>query len=547
MALQIGDEIGPYKITEQLGAGGMATVYKAYHARLDRNVAIKVMHATFLQNDAFVARFEREARIVARLEHPNIVPIYDYSEVEKQPYLVMKFIEGRTLKDVLRESSLPQDEILRLMTAVAHALDYAHKQGVLHRDIKPSNIIIDQRGNPYLTDFGLARLLQAGESTMSADVMLGTPHYISPEQASGSTELDARTDIYSLGVVLYELLTGRVPYAGNTPYAIVHDHIYTPVPRTSEVNPGMSPQIENVLLKALEKKPADRYATASEMLDALRSAVSGSAQSQTASAALVEAKPKIAAEAPPKRQTTPDAKSFPPIPPIPPMPPLPTANSIDNFAKRMEEFGERMGAMGERFGEQAGEIGERFGDSIGRAFDSDSQQRGRNRDRRRNRSQWRTGTQWVTDGPEGDGFYTPAEMTAFEASLTDDRIRKQIEKRMEGRIGFYTHLAIYLCVNLGLWAIWLFDGGGFPWPMFTTFFWGMGMFAHMSDYYNKYGGGRDKREEMIQREIERERNRLSGETSKVKNDERRVRLTEDGELTDSFIDEIDNPNKRKNQ
>jgi len=530
MALQIGDEIGPYKITEQLGAGGMATVYKAYHARLDRNVAIKVMHATFLQNDAFVARFEREARIVARLEHPNIVPIYDYSEVEKQPYLVMKFIEGQTLKDVLRESSLPQDEILRLMTAVAHALDYAHKQGVLHRDIKPSNIIIDQRGNPYLTDFGLARLLQAGESTMSADVMLGTPHYISPEQASGSTELDARTDIYSLGVVLYELLTGRVPYAGNTPYAIVHDHVYTPVPRTSEVNPGISPQIENVLLKALEKKPADRYATASEMLDALRSAVSGSAQSQTASAAQVESKPKIAAEAPPKRQSAPVPKSLPPVPPIPP------ANPFDNFGKRMEEFGERMGEMGER-----------FGDSIGRAFDSDSRQWGRNRDRRRDRSQGRDGSKWVTDGPEGDGFYTPAEMTAFEASLTDDRIRKQIEKRMEERIGFYTHLAIYLCVNLGLWAIWLSGGGGFLWPIFVTFFWGIGMAADTISYYNDYGGGRDKREEMIQREIERERSRLSGETSKVKNDERRVRLTEDGELTDSFIDEIDNPNKRKNQ
>ncbi|MBC7870217.1 MAG: protein kinase [Chitinophagaceae bacterium] len=537
MALQIGDEIGPYKITEQLGSGGMATVYKAYHARLDRHVAIKVMHANFLLNDAFLARFEREARIVARLEHPNIVPIYDYSEVEKQPYLVMKFIEGQTLKDRLHQSALDQDEILRLMTAVANALDYAHKQGVLHRDIKPSNIIIDQRGTPYLTDFGLARLVQAGESTMSADVMLGTPHYISPEQASGNTELDARTDIYSLGVVLYELLTGRVPYAGNTPYAIVHDHIYTPVPRPSEVNPGISPQIENVLLKALEKKPADRYATASELLEDLRSAVSGSAQSQTTSPALLESKPKIAAEAPPKRQSAPISKAVPPIPPIPPV------NPIDNFAKRMEEFGERMGEMGERFGEQAGEIGERFGDSIGRAFDSDSRQRGRSR----NRFQSRDGSKWVKDGPEGDGFYTPAEMIAFEGSLTDEkRIRKQVEKRMEERLGFYTHLAIYLCVNIGLWGIWLFSGTGFPWPMFTTFFWGMGMLGHTADYYNKYGGGRDKREEMIQREIERERRRLSGDTSKAKNEDRAIRLTEDGELTDSFIDEIDNPNKRKN-
>ncbi|MDX1994886.1 MAG: serine/threonine-protein kinase [bacterium] len=203
MALNTGDQVGQYEIRQQIGAGGMALVYKAYHARLDRYVAIKVLHQTHLQNDAFRARFEREARIVARLEHPNIVPIYDYSEIGTQPYLVMKFIEGRTLRDVLRERQLSTEEVLQLMTPMAQALDYAHQQGVLHRDIKPSNIIIDGRGIPYLTDFGLARLAQAGESTMSADMMLGTPQYISPEQASGKTELDSRTDIYSLGVVLY--------------------------------------------------------------------------------------------------------------------------------------------------------------------------------------------------------------------------------------------------------------------------------------------------------------------------------------------------------
>src|SRR5690606_9931903 len=220
MALTEGQVIGPYKIVEQMGQGGMATIYKAYHARLDRMVAIKVMHQAFLEDQNFLSRFEREAQIVAKLEHPHIVPVYDFAEHEGQPFLVMKYIEGQTLKALNERGALPLEEIVRIMPPIAAALDYAHRQGVLHRDIKPSNIILDNQGTPYLTDFGLARMAQSGESTLSTDMLLGTPHYISPEQAMGRRDLDSRTDLYSLGVVLYELVVGRVPFSADTPFAV---------------------------------------------------------------------------------------------------------------------------------------------------------------------------------------------------------------------------------------------------------------------------------------------------------------------------------------
>jgi tRNA A-37 threonylcarbamoyl transferase component Bud32/tetratricopeptide (TPR) repeat protein len=276
MGLLEGQNLGPYRIIGQLGQGGMATVFKAYHAKLDRYVAIKIMHQAFQEDPDFLARFEREARIVARLGHPHIVPVYDYAEYEAQPYLVMKFVEGQTLKARLNDGAMKLDEIIQLMTAIADALDYAHRQGVLHRDIKPSNIIIDKDGVPYLTDFGLARIAQAGESTMSQDMLLGTPQYISPEQAMGKKELDSRTDIYSLGVVLYEMIVGRVPFSADTPYAIIHDHIYRPLPLPTLVNPDIPEAIEKVLLKALAKDPADRYETASLMMSGLNAAVKAS-------------------------------------------------------------------------------------------------------------------------------------------------------------------------------------------------------------------------------------------------------------------------------
>jgi len=188
MAFNEGQMVGPYQVVGALGTGGMANVYKAYHPKLDRYVAIKALHAAFSAEPDFISRFEREAQIVANLEHPHIVPVFDYAEQDNQPYLVMKYVEGETLKKVLSRGPLPLSEVTRIMGSVADALTYAHRRGVLHRDVKPSNIILDSSGTPYLTDFGLARIAQMGTTTMSQDMILGTPQYISPEQASGSRD-----------------------------------------------------------------------------------------------------------------------------------------------------------------------------------------------------------------------------------------------------------------------------------------------------------------------------------------------------------------------
>ena len=280
-----GENVGAYRIVEKLGQGGMATVYKAYHPALDRYVAIKVMHPAFMEDPNFLARFQREARIVAKLDHPHIIPIYDFAEHNGHPYLVMRFIEGETLKahieraHSLEHRSLEPQEIMRITRAVGEALTYAHGQGVLHRDIKPSNILLTPEGDRspgsgvYLTDFGLARMAEAGESTLSRDMMLGTPQYISPEQAKGIRNLDARTDVYSLGVVLYELLVGRVPFTADTPYAIVHDHIFTPLPMPRELNPDLPESLERMLLKALAKDPNDRFQSVEELITALEASL----------------------------------------------------------------------------------------------------------------------------------------------------------------------------------------------------------------------------------------------------------------------------------
>ncbi len=272
MPFAVGENVGAYRILEQLGQGGMATVYKAYHAALDRYVALKVLHPAFHEDQTFTARFQREARVVAKLEHPSIVPIYDYAEHEGRPYLVMKFIQGETLKSRLARGSLSADEINRVVDAVGSALAYAHAQGILHRDIKPSNVLIAADGQMYLADFGLARIAQAGESTLSSDSIMGTPQYISPEQARGDKNLDAGTDIYSFGVMLYEMVVGQVPFSADTPFSIIHDHIYSPLPLPRAINPKVPEGVERVLLKALAKDRKDRYADIASMVNAFKEA-----------------------------------------------------------------------------------------------------------------------------------------------------------------------------------------------------------------------------------------------------------------------------------
>ena len=273
MSFRIGEQVGAYKIIEELGRGGMATVFRAYHEKLDRFVAIKVMYAAFTADPAFLRRFEREAQVVAALEHPNIVPVYDFAEHEEHPYLVMRLVEGLTLKQRLQEGMLSKGEILRVLTRVGEGLDYAHGQGVLHRDVKPSNIILTAGGGVFITDFGLARLVESGESTMSQGMMLGTPQYVSPEQAQGALGVDRRTDVYSLGVVLFELVCGCVPFQSESMFSVVHDHIYTPLPRAGVLNPNVPAFIELILDKALAKMPADRYQTTGELVGVFVEAV----------------------------------------------------------------------------------------------------------------------------------------------------------------------------------------------------------------------------------------------------------------------------------
>jgi len=274
MGFAIGETVGPYKITSYLGQGGMATIYRAKQLTLDRDVALKVIHPALKDDQSFILRFKREASIVAKLNHPNIVPVYDFGEFEGVSYIVMRFIEGQTLKDVLTDQKLGTKQILDILRPVADALAYAHSRGVLHRDVKPSNVLIDTEGNVYLADFGLARIAQSNESTLSQEMIIGSPQYISPEQGKGE-QADERSDIYSLAVVVYEMFTGRVPFAGDTPYTTILGHINDPLPLPRQYNPKMSPAVEQVIVKALAKDKEKRFRTVREFMRALDNAARG--------------------------------------------------------------------------------------------------------------------------------------------------------------------------------------------------------------------------------------------------------------------------------
>jgi len=269
----IGQTLGQYQLVDQLGQGGMATVYQAYQPSLNRSVAVKVLPPYFLHEPGFAERFTREARAIAQLDHPNILPVYDFGKQGNISYIVMKYVPAGTLHDQLG-SPLSPTQALKIIEQVAGALDHAHQQGILHRDIKPSNILIDERGWVYLSDFGLAKMVEGSVQLTGSGVGVGTPAYMSPEQGQGLA-VDVRTDVYSLGVVLFEMLTGRVPYEAETPMAVVIKHITDPIPLPRQMNPNIPEAVERVLLKTLAKNPDDRFASAGEMAAALRRAVEG--------------------------------------------------------------------------------------------------------------------------------------------------------------------------------------------------------------------------------------------------------------------------------
>jgi len=250
----------------------MATVYKAYHAAMDRYVAIKVLPRQLADSPEFIGRFQQEARIIANLEHPHILPVHDYGEADNIPYLVMRYLEAGTLKERMSANRLSPSEIDRLFSELADALDYAHAKGVVHRDLKPSNVLVDARGSVFLTDFGIAKLLESSPQFTSTGAMVGTPAYMSPEQAQG-LKVDQRTDIYSLGIILYEMITGRVPFDAETPLAIVLKQLNEPLPLPSSLTPDIQPSVERVILKALAKNPDDRFASVSEFLAAWKKAL----------------------------------------------------------------------------------------------------------------------------------------------------------------------------------------------------------------------------------------------------------------------------------
>jgi len=272
MADLVGQTIGQYRILEQIGKGGMATVYKAYQPSLDRYVAIKVLPPYFAHEEGFAERFTREAKAIAKLTHPHILPIHDFGQEGDLSYIVAQYVEAGTLKEMLGQ---PMDlrRAAEIISQIADALDYAHERGVIHRDVKPSNVLMDHGRWVLLTDFGLAKMVEASQALTASGVGVGTPAYMAPEQGQG-LKIDARSDVYSLGIVLYEMLTGRVPFEAETPMAVVIKHITHPLPLPRQMNPDIPESVERVILKALAKKPEDRFATTGEMAAALHEAVS---------------------------------------------------------------------------------------------------------------------------------------------------------------------------------------------------------------------------------------------------------------------------------
>lgn len=264
--------LGRYRVLEPLGRGGMAQVYRAYHPQLDRYVAIKILRSDLVEDEAFLGRFQREARAVANLRHPHIVQVYDFDAEDDTYYMVMEYLEGDTLKARLddyriRGEPMPWGEVVRILLDVLDGLAYAHDEGMVHRDIKPSNILLTRSGRAVVSDFGIAQIVGGARYTTTGTLM-GTPEYMAPEQGLRG-ESNACSDLYSLGVILYEMLTQRIPFDAETPLAILLKHVNDPLPPPRQIQPGIPEPLERIVLKAMAKQPEDRYPEARAMAEAL--------------------------------------------------------------------------------------------------------------------------------------------------------------------------------------------------------------------------------------------------------------------------------------
>lgn len=292
MSSLIGRKLGQYEIIQLVGTGGMATVYKAYQPSLDRHVAIKVLPPHPGMDAAFIERFRLEARSIGNLQNPNILPLYDYGNEDDILYLVMAYVEGGTLQDYLDEGAgFDLKQIEKWVRGIASGLDYAHRRGIVHRDIKPANILIDSDKHPLLADFGVVKLVSSG-TNLTGTSIVGTPAYMSPEQGQG-LEVDGRSDIYSLAVMVYEMLTGARPYDANTPMQIILKHINAPVPNILEAKPSLPKGLAEVMSKALAKEPTERYSSAVAFAEAFTEALHGNTASLIESREAVPLKQKV--------------------------------------------------------------------------------------------------------------------------------------------------------------------------------------------------------------------------------------------------------------
>lgn len=275
--MAVPEQIGRYEIKGELGRGGFATVYRAYDPRFEREVAIKFLPPELIHSDPqFRMRFEREAKIIAQLEHPAIVPVYDVGEENNQPYFVMRYMNGGSLSERIKaRQNFSVEEAVKIFEQIAPGLDEAHSKGVVHRDLKPANILFTNKGVPLISDFGIAKFSQGEASgNMTGSAIIGTPAYMAPEQASGDP-IDGRADIYALGVILYEMVTGKQPYQADTPLGLAIKHITEPVPRVLEANPNLPTWMEKVISTAMAKNRDERFSTAVELVETVKAFLRG--------------------------------------------------------------------------------------------------------------------------------------------------------------------------------------------------------------------------------------------------------------------------------